>query len=116
MACSTMTPRPIRSNPALRPVHRRRGTTPSAALRATRRRSRGITSLRSTENGEPICHAVTAVGSGSPSVFRCSPRSELRGHCHQVRQRLGLHLAHHLSPVCLDCDLADAEFTTNLFV
>ena len=31
------------------------------------------------------------------------------GHFHQVGERIGLHLAHHLASVCLHRDLADAE-------
>src|SRR5262245_50563264 len=40
---------------------------------------------------------------------------EARGHGHEVRKGAGLHLAHHLAPVCLHCDLADAEFAADLF-
>ena len=36
--------------------------------------------------------------------------------CHQIRKRVGLHLAHDLTAVRLDGDLADAEFATDLFV
>ena len=44
------------------------------------------------------------------------PQPEARGHRHQVRKRVGLHLAHDLASVRLHGDLADAEFATDLFV
>ena len=42
--------------------------------------------------------------------------AESRGDIHQVGERLGLHLSHHLASVCLHRDLADAEFATDLFI
>jgi hypothetical protein len=38
------------------------------------------------------------------------------GHPHQVRQRIDLHLAHHLASVGLHRDLADAELDSDLFI
>src|SRR2546427_189183 len=49
-------------------------------------------------------------------MLRRNPQAEARGHCHQVRKRVGLHLAHDLTSVRLDGDLADAEFAADLFV
>src|SRR6266481_3683375 len=43
-------------------------------------------------------------------------KAESRGHCHQIGERVGLHLSHHLTPVCLYRDLADVELATNLFI
>src|SRR6516162_3922229 len=42
--------------------------------------------------------------------------TELGGHFHQIGQRVGLHFLHHLTSMSLYSDLADAEFSTNLFV
>ena len=53
---------------------------------------------------------------GRLSVFRRRLKAQMGGHRHQVRQRLGLHLAHDLTSVGLHGDLADAEFATDLFV
>ena len=50
------------------------------------------------------------------SVRRSGSQSETRGHCHQVRKRVGLHLAHDLASVRLNGDLTDAEFAADLFV
>ena len=65
-------------------------------------------------------HESTAVRAGGRNGgwCQCSARaqSETRGHCHQVRKRVGLHLAHHLTSVRLHGDLTDPEFTTDLFV
>ena len=55
-------------------------------------------------------------GTAAGSVLRRGAQSEALGHCHQVRKRVGLHLAHHLTSVRLHRDLADAEFAANLFV
>jgi len=41
---------------------------------------------------------------------------ESRRYCHQIGERIGLHLAHDLASMCLHGDLADAEFATDLFV
>src|ERR1700733_11718276 len=38
------------------------------------------------------------------------------GHSYQVRERLSFHLPHHLASVCLDRDLADVQFCTDLFI
>src|SRR5947209_19346439 len=45
---------------------------------------------------------------------RCD--AESRGHCHQVSERVGSHLSHHVAPVCLHRDLADAELATHRLV
>ena len=42
--------------------------------------------------------------------------AESRGHCHQIGERVGLHLVHHFAAVCLHRDLAYAEFPTDLFI
>src|SRR5215467_6617389 len=47
---------------------------------------------------------------------RALVRAEFLGHFHQICDRVGLHLLHHLASVCFDCFLADAEFATHLFV
>jgi hypothetical protein len=41
---------------------------------------------------------------------------EPRGHLHQLRERVSLHLSHHLTAVRLYRDLAYAEFPTDLFI
>src|SRR5712675_3368503 len=43
-------------------------------------------------------------------------KAESRGHCHQIGERVSLHLSHHLTSVCLYCDLADVELATDLFI
>src|SRR5712671_2305117 len=43
-------------------------------------------------------------------------KAEPRGHCHQVGERVSLHLSHHLAAVCLHRDLADAELAADLLV
>src|ERR1700730_6582008 len=50
------------------------------------------------------------------SAFRRRWDAESPGHVHQVGERVGLHLWHHLASVCLHRDLADVELATNLFV
>src|SRR5207253_5797000 len=47
---------------------------------------------------------------------RSTCKAESRGHCHQIGERVSLHLSHHLTPVCLHCDLADVELATDLFI
>src|SRR6266481_6462995 len=47
---------------------------------------------------------------------RSTCKAESRGHCHQIGERVSLHLSHHLTPVCLYCDLADVELATDLFI
>ena len=41
---------------------------------------------------------------------------EFLGHFHQICDRVGLHLLHHLTSVCFDCFFADAELASDLFV
>ena len=53
---------------------------------------------------------------GPLSVFRHRRKTEFRGHCHQVGERVGLHFSHHLASVCFHSDLADAELEPNLFI
>ena len=43
-------------------------------------------------------------------------RREARVHPHKVRKRVCPHLAHHLTSVRLDGDLADAKFAADLLV
>src|SRR6266478_2618985 len=43
-------------------------------------------------------------------------KAESRGHCHQIGERVSLHLSHHLTSVCLYRDLADVELATDLFI
>ena len=52
------------------------------------------------------------------SCFRRTGESESRGHCHKVGEKIGLHLSHHLTSVCLYLyrDLADVELATDLFI
>src|SRR5215471_10661361 len=38
------------------------------------------------------------------------------GHFHQICERVGLHFLHHLTSVCLHCDLADAQLAADLLV
>jgi hypothetical protein len=40
---------------------------------------------------------------------RRTRKAESRGHCHQIGERVRLHLSHHLTSVCLYRDLADVE-------
>src|SRR5258706_757019 len=47
---------------------------------------------------------------------RSTCKAESRGHCHQIGERVSLHLSHHLTSVCLYCDLADVELATDLFI
>jgi hypothetical protein len=42
---------------------------------------------------------------------RCG--AESLDHFHQAGERVGLHFLHHLTSVCLDRDLADAELATD---
>src|SRR5271169_3193391 len=53
---------------------------------------------------------------GGVSAFRRRCEAEPRGHCHQVGERVSLHLSHHPAAVCLHRDLADAELATDLFI
>ncbi len=46
----------------------------------------------------------------------CTGSSKFLSHPHQVSQRPGLHLFHHLTPVQLDRDFADAQLERNLLV
>src|SRR5579864_1956139 len=43
-------------------------------------------------------------------------KTESCGHCHQIGERVSLHLSHHLTSVCLYRDLADVELATDLFI
>src|SRR5258707_13886696 len=47
---------------------------------------------------------------------RRTRKAKSRGHCHQIGERVSLHLSHHLTSVCLYRDLADVELATDLFV
>src|SRR5438128_1895635 len=47
---------------------------------------------------------------------RRTRKAESRGHCHQIGERVSLHLSHHLTPVGLYRDLADVELATDLFI
>src|SRR5688500_9443387 len=51
-----------------------------------------------------------------PSVGRGRPHPEPRGHRHEIRKRVGLHLAHDLPSVCFHRDLTDAEFSADLLI
>jgi hypothetical protein len=62
------------------------------------------------------CGCLVEMDRGHVSVRRSGSHSETRGHCHQVRKRVGLHLAHDLASVRLHRDLTDAEFAADLFV
>ena len=52
----------------------------------------------------------------NPQCLGAGRALEAHGHRHQVRKRRGLHLAHDLTSVRLDGDLADAELASDLFV
>jgi len=41
---------------------------------------------------------------------------ELRGHPHQIRKRIRLHLLHDLPAMGLYCDFADPQFSSDLLV
>src|ERR1700680_3898545 len=45
---------------------------------------------------------------------RRTRKAESRGHCHQIGERISLHLSHHLTSVVLYRDLADVEL--DLFI
>jgi hypothetical protein len=47
---------------------------------------------------------------------RRTRKAESRGHCHQIGERVSLHLSHHLTSVGLYRDLADVELATDLFI
>src|SRR6266513_6520546 len=47
---------------------------------------------------------------------RRTTETEPRGHFHQVGERIGLHLLHHLATVGFYRDFADAELATDLLV
>src|SRR6185437_3711123 len=61
----------------------------------------------SRTGGEPVAGA---------SGVRRTCEAESRGHCYQVGERVGFHLSHHTSAVCLDSDLANAELATDLLM
>ena len=42
--------------------------------------------------------------------------AQSRCHVHQLGERAGFHLSHHVTSVCLHGDFADAELATYLFV
>src|SRR5215204_7626590 len=42
--------------------------------------------------------------------------AEFHGHLHQLGERVGLHLLHHLASVCLHRDLTDPEPESDLFI
>ena len=46
----------------------------------------------------------------------CLPNTECIGHPHQVGQRTGAHLPHHIAAMHLGSDFADPKFTRNLLV
>lgn len=47
---------------------------------------------------------------------RRSYTTKLGGHFNQGGKGVRFHLLHYLSPMRFHCDLADAEFATNLFI
>src|SRR5438552_15611611 len=47
---------------------------------------------------------------------RSTCKAASRGHCHQIGERVSLHLSHHLTPVCHYCDLTDLQLATDLFI
>src|SRR6266481_3279207 len=47
---------------------------------------------------------------------RRTRKAKSRGHCHQIGERVSLHLSHHLTSVGLYRDLADVELATDLFI
>jgi hypothetical protein len=49
-----------------------------------------------------------------PSLLTRKPK--LRGNIHQVGERAGIHLSHHLASVRLDGNLADTELEADLFI
>ena len=42
--------------------------------------------------------------------------SESRGHSHQIGERFGFHLLHHVASMCFHGDLADSQLPADLFV
>ena len=54
--------------------------------------------------------------SRNPSVLRRRSKAKSRSHFDQTRDGIGFHLLHHLAPVCLYRDLADAKFSTDLLI
>src|SRR5260370_36514793 len=49
-------------------------------------------------------------------IARRTCKAESRGHCHQIGERVSLHLSHHLTSVGLYRDLANVELATDLFI
>lgn len=72
------------------------------------------------KDSRPIFCAGESPGQRTPgdgaSAFRRSSEGESRGHFYEVGERVGLHLFHHLAPVCLYRDLTDVEFAPDLLI
>ena len=69
-----------------------------------------------SEQALTSCRSTTQVETRRVMRICERPQAEARGHRHQVGKRVGLHLAHHLTSVRLDGDLADAELAADLLV
>lgn len=76
---------------------------------------RGDQRMRERKEGDKRRASGERPVSGA-SVFRRRCEAESRGHFHQVRERVGFHLLHHLAAVRLHRDFADAEFAADLFI
>ena len=74
LACSSMTPRPIRSGPATKTTCRRRRTTPSADSHATQSWPRKITSSPHSRSGEDAAALISAFH-GHQGRWACHPRA-----------------------------------------
>jgi len=72
---------------------------------------RGDQRMRERKEGDKRRASGERPVSGA-SVFRRRCEAESRGHFHQVRERVGFHLLHHLAAVRLHRDFADTEFPT----
>src|ERR1700681_2563617 len=67
----------------------------------------------------PACEHSTTILSADLldySTLSCRSQAESRGHGDQLGKRVGLHLAHHLTSVRLDRDLADTKFAADLLI
>src|SRR3977135_3251901 len=70
--------------------------------------------------GEVTRRTIAPIPRYSASTLGCSRlvrrNSESLSHSHQLRQRTGLHLSHHLAAADLDANLAQTEFSRDLLV
>ena len=91
--------------------------TAAPATTCTRTESRATSPASSAKSPAPESrrHSAWVSGTGQPSGAAGRPRSAAMART-SAGQRTSRHLAHHLAPMRLDGDLADAEFTADLLV